>query len=328
MPVLAGVEAKVGGLPPSNTPSNVKAQAKSRAKLLPRPSAVRDRDNPSLFDYMAADPALPIDRELRVAMARDLSRWTRKYIFPTFRLFCLLAIHLTLIVKRILPVQLKSERLLSWGSVWFGKHFVSAEAQRVILRHFVIESQLVNFIARNAGGGDVPECDLFPIRAEELGHVNGRNAVVRHDVNTFNLLLDLGEAPRADVWSRRELHELDFSDLEMPELEISGPRFCALDLMTSLYATALWIAVCLDERTTERAINSFQLDESLMGILTNLTGDHTFRSWVPCRFPTWLGSPTGDAPRDLHWHILVHEYAYFRLRQLRDRALTQARGTP
>src|SRR5690606_951099 len=98
------------------------------------------------------------------------------------------------------------------------------EAQRVILRHFVIESQIVNFIARYAGGGDVPECDLFPIRAEDLGHVNGRNAVVRHDVNTFNLLLDLGEAPQADVWSRRELHELDFSDLEMPELEISGPR--------------------------------------------------------------------------------------------------------
>ncbi|MEZ4373821.1 MAG: hypothetical protein R3B07_23570 [Polyangiaceae bacterium] len=324
---LAGVDAEVGGLSPSNSPSNVKGQAKSRAKLLPRPSAVRDRDNPSLFDYIAADPALPIDRELRVAMARDLSRWTRKYIFPTFRLCCLLAIHLMLIIKRVLPFQLASERLLSWGSVWFGKHFVSAEAQRVILRHFVIESQLVNFIARNAGGGDVPECDLFPIRAEELGHVDGRNAVIRHDVNTFNLLLDLAEAPRADVWTRRELADLDFSDLELPKFDIHEPKFFALDLMTSLYATALWIAVCLDERTTERAINSFQLDESLMGILANLTGDPLFRSWVPCRFPTWLGSPTGDPPRDLHWHILVHEYAYFRLRQLRDGVLSQTRGT-
>ncbi len=298
-----------------------------RPKVLPRPSAVRDRDNPSLYHYMAADPALPIDRELRVEMARDLSRWTRKYLFPTFRLFCLLVIRSMLIIKRVLPFQLSSARLLSWGSVWFGKHFVSAEAQRVILRHFVIESQLVNFIARNAGGGDVPECDLFPIRAEELGHVDGRNAVIRHDVNTFNLLLDLGEAPRADVWTRRELSQLDFSDLDMPELEIEQPRYFALDLMTSLYATAVWIAVCLDEPTTERAINSFQLDESLMGILANLTGDPTFRSWVPCRFPTWLGSPTGDPPRDLHWHILVHEYAYFRLRQLRGLALTEGRGT-
>jgi hypothetical protein len=38
------------------------------------------------------------------------------------------------------------------------------------------------------------------------------------------------------------------------------------------------------------------------------------------KFPTWLGSPTGDAARDLHFHILVHEYAHHRLLALKAEA--------
>lgn len=86
------------------------------------------------------------------------------------------------------------------------------------------------------------------------------------------------------------------------------------------------IPFCLftTEDEYERAVNSFQLDESLCAYIANLTGDPVFRSWVPLRFPVWL-SLHRDVPRDLYWHATVNEYVHTRLRQMRD---ALARGEP
>jgi len=68
----------------------------------------------------------------------------------------------------------------------------------------------------------------------------------------------------------------------------------------------------LTEREYERAVCSFQLDESLMAMLANLTGDDAFRGWTPMKFFPFLYIPW-DVPRLLFWHCVVHEYAHGRL---------------
>ncbi|MCB9660879.1 MAG: hypothetical protein R3B40_19310 [Polyangiales bacterium] len=289
-----------------------------------RKAQPRDRDNPGLFHALSVDPTLPMDPASVASQVRDAQRWTRRYLFPTVKVLVLVALRLVLIVKRVLPVQLSSQRLLSWGSVFFGRWFASPEAAEFILRHFVIETQIVNFIARNAGRGDVAEVDLLPTRPEHLGHWDGMNATIRHDVNVFNLVIDLGESEVADVHARVPLAQLDFGMLAMPPIDTlpDARRLLSLDTYTTLYVSCFWIAFCADEPVLERAINSFQFDESLLTTLANLTGDDTFRSWTPVKFPTWLGSPTFDPARDLHWHMLVHEYAYHQL--LRHRAAQAA----
>lgn len=279
----------------------------------------RDRSNPGLFHALRVDPTLPMDPVCVASQVRDAQRWTRRYLLPVVKVLVLVALRLVMMIKRVLPVQLSSQRLLSWGSVFFGRWFASPEAAEFILRHFVIETQVVNFIARNAGRGSVPEVDLLPTRPEHLGDWEGMNATIRHDVNVFNLLIDLGESEVADVHSRVPLAQLDFGMLSMPDIETrpTAPRLMRLDTYTTLYVSCFWIAFCADEQVLERAINSFQLDESLLTALANLTGDDTFRSWTPVKFPLWLGSPTFDPARDLHWHMLVHEYAYHQLLRLR-----------
>jgi hypothetical protein len=298
-------------------------QASSRALV----RRTLDRNDPSLFDAIERDPVSAIDPAVRSLLARDLARATRLYVYPVVRVLVRLFIFTVICIKRIVPFRLHSHAALSAWTNWFSRRFAGPEAQTLMLRHFIIESQLVNFVARNAGHGRIPEVDLLPMRIEELGDWKGQNAVALHDANVMNLFIDLGETPEADVESRRELQALDFSMLEMPELTIhTQGQWVNFDLPTVIYVSAALIALFFDDRTIERAVNSFQLDESLLAAIANMTGLECLRALTPLKFTHWVGT-TGDAPRDLHWHILVHEQVYgklLRLKSAADRGATAA----
>lgn len=278
-----------------------------------------DRDHPCLFEAIRLDPTLSITPASKLDQVRDMQRWSRHWIFPIFRPMASLLVRIIVLIKRLLPFQVSAERILAWFVVSFLERVLSPEAEKFILRHFCIESDLINFIARNSGAkeGDVEIVDLRPMTGKDAGMWKGQNAIVRHDANLFNLFIDLGRAPHVDIENAKPLAELDFSDISEPHVEgTKRRRFLNLDVQTSLHLTILGLALCLDEKTAERALNSFQFDESLMVCLANLTGDPVFRTWTPFPFQTWLGSPTHDIARDLHWHMLLNEYAHTRLLKL------------
>ena len=102
--------------------------------------------------------------------------------------------------------------------------------------------------------------------------------------------------------------------LGVPPLDVEAGRrrWVNLDVQSSMSLMCVVLAWYMDFETAERAINSFQLDESLMAAISDLTGDPVFRTWTPVKFPNWLGT-TGDVARDLLWHFMVHEYAHTRL---------------
>lgn len=279
----------------------------------------RDRDNPSIWDAMAADPLLHVDDRSRLLQVRDSRRWTRRHLRPVTRALCMAVVWAALFVKRTVPpLGRGSDAALNWLGPRFLTRWSSPEALELILRHFAIETQLLAFVARNCGGA-VPEPDLLPRRAAELGDWDGINAVVRHDANVFNLFIDLGETPGVDVHTARPPGELDFSMLALPafDLEPGVRRWLQLDLQSSLDVIVATLAVFMDHDTAERAVNSLQLDESLLAAVANLTGDPTFRTWAPVKFTNWVGM-SGDVGRDLHWHFVVTEYAHTRLCRMRD----------
>lgn len=280
----------------------------------------RNRTDPTLWEAMAVDPNLHVTPDSLELQVRNLQRGHRQHSSPVIKVLCMLVIRISLLVKRLVPATLGSERALNWLAPRFLRRFCSPETLEMVLRHLAIESNLVNFVARNCGGDDVHEVDLYPRCAadvaEHLGADGTRlNAVARHDANIFNLIIDLGESATADVYRQRPLAELDFSMLEIPEfdLEPGTRRWANLDLESALHITVATLAVFMDGRTAERAVNSFQLDESLLASIANMTGDPTFRTWTPIKFGNWLGR-TANVGRDLHWHILVNEYAHTRLR--------------
>jgi hypothetical protein len=270
----------------------------------------RDRSDPSIADVLLWDPTVPMAHETRVLAARDLGRWSHRALLPWARAWGLATVWCIRVLKAALPFQFSWHRAIDVLCVWFMRRFVSADAAELLIRHFVVETNLLAFIARNCGK-PVAEPALRPARLEELGN----SAVIQHDLAVYNLVIDVGQsgaslAPRA----------LDFAPLAVPPIDAARDvkRWLELDIETALYLMNVPFCLFTTQSEYERAVNSFQLDESVCAMLAQLTGDATFRTWTPVKFPAWI-SVRRDVARDLFWHAAVCEYAHTWLEGIRDR---------
>lgn len=284
----------------------------------------RDRSNPDMFEALRVNPGIGVDPMALAAAIPDLRRWTRRYLKPTAKLFSLLAVTLIVICKRVLPFQFRAHGLIDVLCIWFMRRFVSNEAVTSLIRHFVIETNLINFVAQNCGDPEVQAATLKPSALAQMGD----HAVIQHDINIYNLILDLGYSPTANLKKRRSLAALDYSMLSVPHIdtEPNRRRWLQLDIETALYLMNIPFCLFTTEDEYERAVNSFQLDETLLGFLADVTGDPVFRTWTPLRFPAWLNIAR-DVPRDLYWHAIVNELAHTRLCAIRD-AMTAGEPWP
>src|SRR5262245_3847084 len=137
------------------------------------------RELPLHFRALSVDPATPLSERAARLLHTDLQRWTRRYVRPTARVFSLIAVWTIVTLKRLLPFQFSSHDMLDRLSVWFLRRCVSPEGVELLLRHFIVETSLLRFVARNSGLPDMHEPDLMPTSLDGLmGH-----AVIRHDIN-------------------------------------------------------------------------------------------------------------------------------------------------
>lgn len=292
-----------------------------------------DRSDPSMTNLLLVDPTLEFPADLRAVVVAQLQWRPRKVLKPLARLTSMTLVPVITAVKRLLPFEFSAHRAIDVLCIWFMRRFVSPGGCSLLMRHFVVETNLLCFLAKNAGrdgrGVDIEAPTLRPVRCEDLGD----KAVLRHDFNVYNLLWDLGTTPGVDVRKPRALADLDVSMLEVPPIEGDGTqpdrvrRLVNLDIETALYL--MNIPFCLFTTTDEyiRGVNSFQLDESLCAALANLTGDPAFRTWTPLRFSSFVTTHR-DVPRDLYWHAAVNEFAHTRLRRIVREARALAGEAP
>jgi hypothetical protein len=248
-----------------------------------------------------------------------LSRWSHRNLLPLARIVSLVSVALIRAARAVLPDVI--ERRLRWHRgidvlcVWFMRRFMSADAAELLARHFVVETNLLAFIARNCS---LPEPALRPAKLADLGD----GAVIAHDIAVYNLVIDAAEANLTE-------RKLDFSALVVPEFdaERSRKRYVSLDIETALYLMNIPFCAFTTASEYERAVNSFQLDESVCAMLAMLTGDDVFRSWTPVKFPSWI-SVRRDVPRDLFFHACVVEYAHTRLEQISGGSVARPSPAP
>jgi len=192
--------------------------------------------------------------------------------------------------------------------VWFLRRFVAPESGLLLLRHFVVETNLLSFIIANTGHTGLPQVRLRPTTLADLGN----RAVIEHDVNVYDVVIGLGAAGEADAPG-----ELDFGRLDVPELdpEAGRRRWLNLDIQTALCLMNIPFALCLTPQEYERAVHSLRLDDSLLTVLAQLTRDASFWRWhgdgMAVRVDTGI-----DVPTAVYRHAVVCEYAHERLRQL------------
>lgn len=274
------------------------------------PRLLLETGGPSIWDALAGDPTLHFDRRALRLLEADQARWSYRYIRPPTRIMSRVVVALVTVVKQLLPLQFSNHRWLDRLGIWFMSRFVSEEGGELLLRHFVIETNVLAFIARNSG---MSEPTLRPTTLGDLDE----NAVIVHDLNLYEVLAALGghAIPRPD----ERTAPLDFSMLVVdPILPSPRRRRLRLDLETGMSFMNIMFCLLTTSDEYRRAVHSLQLDESILGCLAELTGDEVFRSWKPAGYIPIVRT-NRDVPRDLFAHAVIHEYIHSRLLTLATR---------
>lgn len=268
----------------------------------------------SVWEVMSVDPAVPMDRATRSLVIRDQRRASRAFVYPWLRVVSRVAVMLITAGQRICPVRFSAHGAMDRMCLWFLRRFVSPDAVALLIRHFIVETNLLNFCVRNARLPGIAEVSLRPVTLSGLGN----HAVVEHDLNVYRVLFALG---CAGMPARRDPAVLDFTMLDVPEVdpEHDTRRLMNLDIQTALCLMNIPFAACLTSGEYRRAVHSLRLDASLLTVLAALTGDETFLGWRTALPPVRVDSNL-DVPAAVYEHAVVCEYALARLCQLRDTA--------
>ncbi len=261
---------------------------------------------PTVWATLLADPTQPFDRATLHMVLRDQRRWSRTWLYPPARIASRIMVTIICVIKRLLP-PFSAHSTMDKLCVWFLRHFVSPEASALLIRHFVVETNLLNFVVRNAGHRVLGEVTLKPTTLAELGN----SAVIEHDLNVYRVLLSLHLADRSST--------LDFSMLTVPPIdpEPHRRRVLQLDIQTALCLMNIPFALCLTVGEYRRAVHSLRLDDSLLAALASLTGDTTFHRWRPSGAVVRLDSNV-DVPRAVYEHAVICEHAHAWLLHLAD----------
>jgi hypothetical protein len=271
-----------------------------------------ETSEPALWEVMAVDPSIPIDQATLRLVIRDQRRPSRALIYPWIRILSRAAVTVIVVGKRAFPVRFAAHAGMDRMCLWFLRRFVSPDAVSLLIRHFIVETNLLNFCVRNAGLPGAAEASLRPTTLAGLGD----RAVIEHDLNVYRVLSALGDA---GALSPRDHAELDFGMLGIPHIdpEPETRRFAELDIQTALALMNIPFAFCLTPAQYRRAVHSLRLDTTLLSVLATLTGDSSFLGWRPGSLPVRVDSNI-DVPVTVYEHAVRCEYAYARLCQLRD----------
>ena len=261
------------------------------------------RSDPSMWEAIYSDPSVPLDRALVRQIIDDQRRLSRRWLYPIARVVSRVLVALISVVKRVLPFRWMPLHTMDTLCVWFLRRFVSPDAVELLIRHFVIETNLVNFIIRNTSVQMAP----VTLRPETLSGL-GDHAVVEHDVNVYDVLIALDGVPltRPDI--------LNFQQLDIPRLdaERGRRRLLNLDIQTALCFMNIPFSMALTVEEYRRAVHSIRFDDSFLEILALVCDDETFRHWKIAGMSLWMDSNV-DVPRMVYRHALVCEYAHAQL---------------
>jgi len=259
-----------------------------------------------MWEAIFADPSVPLDRSVVRQIIDDQRRPSRRWLYPFAMVLSRVLVTIIRVLKRVLPFRWMPLGTMDFLCVWFLRRCVSPDAVDLLLRHFVIETNLVNFIIRNTPVGIEP----VTLRPESLSEL-GDQAVVEHDVNVYDVLIALDVVPLV------ARDPLDFRQLDIPPLDAERHRrrLVRLDIQTALCFMNIPFSLALSSDEYRRAVHSMRFDDSFLEILAVITDDDTFRHWKLAGMSLWMDSNV-DVPRMVYRHALVCEYAHAQLVKL------------
>ncbi|MBU2020044.1 MAG: hypothetical protein KJ941_10415, partial [Bacteroidetes bacterium] len=145
-----------------------------------------ERDpNPWLALYL--DDSIPINKEAKLALMRDNSSKSVRYLLPIIQVWSKLTMFFFHIFKFFFPKLINSSKFLHRILAWGLKRFVSRDANLLIFRHFHVGTEILQFIAGNIPGISVNGTPLKPQNFEDVKD----DLFLKHDLNLYNFVIRL-----------------------------------------------------------------------------------------------------------------------------------------
>jgi len=271
--------------------NKVATKKKTAKKALPKiPPYVPQHDvkNPDPWQALLLDHSTFINDKAKAALLRNNATRARQFLFPIVRPLARLTIVLVQLLRIILPNSLTSSRILHGLICWGMRHFVSRDANYLILRHFHIGSQILSFLNTNVARGALPSNPLLPRVIDDLKD----DVFVQHDLNLFNFVISLNDFLRThggDVQTK-PLKQVDFSMMKDPDADIDVDGLPdkwtnVLDLQTAVEMYTPMFGVFLSDADFWRASNSLQLDETVAIYVAKLLGQDMILAMVNNKHP-------------------------------------------
>jgi hypothetical protein len=173
-------------------------------------------------------------------------------------------------VLKISSPHLQSSKLLHRLLAWNMKHFLTPQANLLVMRHFHLGTEILGFIADNAG----VQVETTPLRPRCLDDVRA-DLFLQHDLNLFNFVIQLNQQLRAQGRELEPPARLDFSaiSIEAPELEAFPKRWTNIvDLESAIELYTPMYQLLLSDRAFWRSSISLQLDETIALYVSRLLG--------------------------------------------------------
>jgi hypothetical protein len=220
-----------------------------------------DPRDPDPWVALFLDRSLPMHEYTKAALLVDQRSRSRQFLLPAIRPLARLMIIVFQIMKLFVSNRFTSSKLLHRVLSWGLKTFVSPEANYLVLRHFHVGSEILDFIARNTKELGIP---TNPIRPTNLDHVKDE-IFLNHDLNLYNFVIRLNRALREQGKTLAPPAQLDFSGLsdEFPIEPMPRKWTNILDLQSAIEIFTPMYQLFLTDRDFWRASNSLQLDETI-----------------------------------------------------------------
>ncbi len=271
-------------------------------------SAIRDefnREDPDAWLALKADSSLPMTPNAKIAWIKDSQRWTRQFLFPVCYPFLKILMAVIQLYKAIVPNGLTSSPLLHRLIVKGLKTFVTPEGNYLLVRHFHLGSQVLEFLKDNIPGTDIKTNPLYPKSLDEFKE----DLILIHDINLYNFIIDLNIELEEKGIEISQVESPNFDSIHEPEVKVedfpNGP-LNFIDIQTAIEFILPLFQFLLTDRQFWRSTHSLQLDETIGLYFAKILGLHNRLFLVNNKHPM-VPANTGEAGQRLVLHSLSTE---------------------
>jgi hypothetical protein len=274
-----------------------------------------DDPNPWLALYL--DMSLPLSDEVKAALLANSGSRSRQFLLPLIRPFAKLTIVLFQLLKIVIPNRFTSSRVLHRLIYWGLRTFVRPDANYLILRHFHIGSEILQFVATNVPGVEIP---LNPLRPRTLADLRD-DVFLKHDLNIYNFIIRINREMKAKGVRLTKQPLLNFAcvtdgPFTIDEAALPDGPLNVLDLESAIELYTPLYQLFLTDSDFWRACNSLQLDETVALYTSKLIGDASYLGLVNNKHPL-IPLSTLQAGYRLLLHGLAAECLHATLVQLK-----------